>query len=83
MKKDEARKIAEQAAEKAVQKAQDFQPTTGAALKAAGIVLGVGMAAGLTLVYGMNKLMKDIFINEDWPDEEWSSDDWADEELEQ
>ena len=30
----------------------------------------------------MDRIMKKIFVNEDWPDEEWSNDDWAEEELE-
>lgn len=51
------------------------------ALKVAGVIVGVGLAAGTALVLGLNKLMKDVFVSEDWPDEEWSSDDWADEEL--
>jgi hypothetical protein len=29
----------------------------------------------------MNKIMKEIFVNDDWPVEEWSSDDWAGEDL--
>ena len=54
-----------------------------AALKAAAAIVGVGMVAGTTLVLGMNKIMKDIFVNDEWPDEEWSSDNWADEDLDQ
>lgn len=55
---------------------------TSTAAKAALAVLGVGFVAGTTLVIGMDRIMKKIFVNEDWPDEEWSSDDWAEEELE-
>ncbi len=51
------------------------------ALKAAGIIIGVGLSAGISLVLMVNKVMKDIFVSEDWPDEEWSGDDWADEDL--
>ncbi len=45
-------------------------------------VIGVGFVTGVTLVVGLDRIMKKIFVNEDWPDEEWSSDDWADEDLE-
>lgn len=55
---------------------------TSAAAKAALAILGVGFVAGTTLVVGMDRIMKKIFVNEDWPDEEWSSDDWAEEDLE-
>ncbi|MEE0742342.1 MAG: hypothetical protein ACLRWH_02455 [Emergencia sp.] len=54
---------------------------TSKATKAALAVLGVGFVAGTTLVIGIDRVMKKIFVNEDWPDEEWSSDDWAEEEL--
>lgn len=53
-----------------------------AATKMALAVLGIGLVAGTTIVIGMDKIMKKIFVNEDWPDEEWSSDDWAEEDLE-
>lgn len=55
---------------------------TSAAAKAALAILGVGFVAGTTLVVGMDRIMKKIFVNEDWPDEEWSNDDWAEEDLE-
>ena len=55
---------------------------TSTATKAALAILGVGFVAGTTLVIGMDRIMKKIFVNEDWPDEEWSSDDWAEEDLE-
>ncbi len=55
---------------------------TSAAAKAALAILGVGFVAGTTLVIGMDRIMKKIFVNEDWPDEEWSNDDWAEEDLE-
>jgi hypothetical protein len=54
---------------------------TSTALKAAAAIIGIGLAAGFALVIGVNKIMKDLFVNEEWPDEEWSSDDWADEDL--
>ncbi|MBQ1407722.1 MAG: hypothetical protein IIY88_06270 [Eubacterium sp.] len=54
-----------------------------AALKAAVVIIGVGVVTGITLVIGMNKIMKDIFVNEEWPGEEWSSDDWAGEDLDE
>lgn len=54
---------------------------SSAAAKAALAILGVGFVAGTTLVVGMDRIMKKIFVNEDWPDEEWSKDDWAEEEL--
>lgn len=54
---------------------------TSAAVKAALGILGIGMVAGTTLVVGMDRIMKKIFVNEDWPEEEWSSDDYAEEEL--
>jgi len=49
---------------------------TSTALKAAAAIIGIGLAAGFALVIGVNKIMKDLFVNE-----EWSSDDWADEDL--
>lgn len=61
-------------------KGRSSGPSTAA--KAALAVIGVGFVAGVTLVVGMDKIMKKIFVNEDWPDEEWSSDDWAEEDLE-
>ena len=51
------------------------------ALKTSLFVLGFGAAAGATIVVGLDRVMKKIFVNEDWPAEEWSNDDWADEEL--
>ncbi len=51
------------------------------AAKAALGIVGVGFVAGTALVVGMDRLMKKIFVNEDWPEEEWSSDDYAEEEL--
>lgn len=54
---------------------------TSTAAKAALAILGVGFVAGTTLVIGMDRIMKKIFVNEDWPDEEWSTDDWAEEDL--
>lgn len=45
-------------------------------------ILGVGFVAGTTVVLGVDRVMKKIFVNEDWPDEEWSADDWAEEDLE-
>lgn len=50
------------------------------ALKTGLVVLGFG-AAGATIVVGLDRVMKKIFVNEDWPAEEWSNDDWAEEEL--
>ena len=52
-----------------------------AAAKAALGILGIGMVAGTALVVGMDRVMKKIFVNEDWPEEEWSADDYAEEEL--
>lgn len=57
------------------------EPTVSQALKTAGVIVGVGLACGTALVLVMNKVMKDIFVNEEWPEEEWSSNDWAQEEL--
>ena len=51
------------------------------ALKTSLVVLGCGAAAGATIVVGLDRVMKKIFVNEDWPAEEWSNDDWAEEEL--
>lgn len=60
-------------------KGRNQGPSTAA--KAALAILGVGFVAGTTLVIGMDRIMKKIFVNEDWPDEEWSTDDWAEEDL--
>jgi hypothetical protein len=51
------------------------------ALKTSLVVLGFGAAAGATIVVGLDRVMKKIFVNEDWPAEEWSNDDWAEEDL--
>lgn len=59
----------------------DRKPTTSDAAKAALAIIGVGFAAGVSLVVTMDRFMKKVFINDDWPDEEWPSDDWADEDL--
>ena len=53
-----------------------------AAAKVAVAILGVGIVAGTTLVIGMDRIMRKIFVNESWPDTEWTEDDWAEEELE-
>lgn len=71
------RKKAEQA-----KAAKNRRNGSSAAAKVALAILGVGFVAGTTLVVGMDRIMKKIFVNEDWPDEEWSSDDWAEEDLE-
>ncbi len=55
---------------------------TSAAVKVALAILGVGVMAGTTLVIVMDRVMKKIFVNEDWPEDDWSSDGWADEDLE-
>ncbi|MDD6154547.1 MAG: hypothetical protein PUB39_03205 [Eubacteriales bacterium] len=52
------------------------------AAKIALAITGVGVVAGVTLVIGIDRVMKNIFVHENWPDEEWSSDDWAGEDLE-
>ena len=52
------------------------------AVKVALAVVGIGLIAGTTLVLGMDRIMKTIFVNEDWPAEKWSNDDWAEEDLE-
>lgn len=57
------------------------QDGASAAAKAALAILGVGFVAGTTLVIGVDKIMKKIFVDEDWPSEEWTNDDWAEEEL--
>jgi len=57
------------------------QNGASAAAKAALGILGIGMVAGTALVVGMDRVMKSIFVNEDWPEEEWSADDYAEEEL--
>ncbi len=54
----------------------------GAALKVALAVVGIGVAAGATLVVGLDQIMKRIFVNDSWPEREWSNDDWAEEDLE-
>ncbi|MDD6042967.1 MAG: hypothetical protein PUB87_04340 [Eubacteriaceae bacterium] len=62
-------------------KADQGRKSTSAAAKAALAILGVGFVAGTTLVVGLDRVMKKIFVDEKWPDEEWSSDDWAEEDL--
>lgn len=55
---------------------------TSAAVKVAFAILGIGVTAGMALVIGMDQLMKRIFVNDAWPEEEWSNNDWAEEDLE-
>lgn len=52
------------------------------AAKVAIAIMGIGIVAGTTLVVGMDRIMKKLFVNEDWPEEDWAGDDWAEEELE-
>ncbi|MGN0708711.1 MAG: hypothetical protein ACI4LM_00555 [Anaerovoracaceae bacterium] len=51
------------------------------AAKIALTIAGIGVVTGVTLVVGIDRIMKNIFVHENWPDEEWSSDDWAGEDL--
>ena len=51
------------------------------AAKAALAILGIGFVAGTTVVVGMDRIMKKIFINEDWPDEEWAGEDLSEEDI--
>lgn len=44
-------------------------------------IIGIGFVTGTTIVIGIDKIMKKIFINEEWPDEDWTNDDWAGEEI--
>ena len=78
---------------KGKKKAQELDPTIldaafssnngmAEAVKVALAVLGVGVAAGATLVIGMDQIMKRIFVNDSWPNGEWENNDWAGEELE-
>lgn len=62
-------------------KKEKKQNGASAAAKAALGILGIGMVAGTALVVGADRVMKKIFVNEDWPEEEWSSDDYAEEDL--
>ena len=68
--------------EKKTDKSESKNNNLGAAAKVGLTILGVGFVAGVTLVEGMDRIMKKIFVNEDWPEEEWSNDEWAEEELE-
>ncbi|MBP3815984.1 MAG: hypothetical protein J6H21_03865 [Firmicutes bacterium] len=54
----------------------------GSAMKVALAILGIGVAAGATLVVGMDQIMKRIFVSESWPSKEWGENDWAEEDLE-
>ena len=58
-------------------KADQGRKTTSKAAKVMLAVIGVGVVTGVTLVIGMDQVMKRIFVNEDWPDEEWSSDEYV------
>ena len=54
----------------------------GSALKIALAVVGVGVAAGATLVVGLDQIMKRLFVRDSWSGSEWEKDDWAGEDLE-
>ena len=43
------------------------------ALKTSLVVLGFGAAAGATIVVGLDRVMKKIFVNDDWAEEELDS----------
>ena len=58
------------------------ESNTSAALRAALAILGIGVAAGATLVLGMDQIMKRIFVSEPWPNAELEKNDWAGEDLE-
>jgi hypothetical protein len=58
------------------------KPASSQALKVLLALLGMGLVAGTALVVTLDRIMKKIFVNEDWPKEEWVDDDWADEDLE-
>lgn len=51
------------------------------ASKVALVVIGASFLVGTATVIGLDQIVKRVFVNDEWPDEEWSSDDWADEEL--
>ena len=61
---------------------QGRKVNTSDAVKVAFVILGVGVAMGTALVVSMDQLMKRIFVNDSWPEEEWSNNDWAGEDLE-
>ena len=42
----------------------------------------IGIVTGTTLVIGLDRVMKKIFVDEDWPSQEWTNDNWAEEDLE-
>ena len=52
------------------------------AAKASLMILGIGIVTGTTLVIGLDRVMKKIFVDEDWPSQEWTNDNWAEEDLE-
>ena len=54
---------------------------TKKALKASLAILGIGITAGTTLVIGLDRVMKKIFVDEKWPEKDWTNNDWAEEEL--
>ena len=39
-------------------------------------ILGLGVVTGLAMAYGVDKVTKKIFVNEDWPDGNWTEGDW-------
>ena len=53
----------------------------GRAGKTAIAILGIGFITGTAVVIGLDKIMKKIFVNEEWPEEEWSNEDWSDADL--
>ena len=52
------------------------------AAKASLMILGIGIVTGTTLVIGLDRVMKKIFVDEDWPSQEWTNDNWAEDDLE-
>ena len=54
---------------------------TSSAAKIALAAIGASALAGTAVVIALDRVMKKVFVTDEWPDEEWSNDDWADEEL--
>lgn len=49
--------------------------------KVAIAVAGISIVTGIVMAVGIGTIVKTVFVNEDWGDEEWSGNDWAEEEL--
>ena len=68
-------------AKKKASRVKEQKKGMSTASKIALTVISASFVVGVATVIGLDQIVRRIFVNDVWPDEEWSSDDWADEDL--